>query len=403
MKKDGRLLPSLNSYSKKIFSLIRTLGPVSKTELQKRTKIKMSTLNRILQPLVDQDIVRIVGDGDSTGGRRPKLYDISTSKYFLVGIDLSRTYLQVILTDLKPGLIDQRQIPMNETMTPEKTLNVIESMVKEMVSRLPNKEYKLLGAGIGAPGPLSRKEGMILNPRRFAANGWVNVPICSKVEELLGIPVIIDLGVNAAVTAEYMLGSGKGRSSLAFINCGVGIRSAFISEGKIVRTLNDREDAFGHMIIDVDGIKCDCSNYGCIDCYSSIAAIEGNFQKACKTGRSTQIKKAIESIDYKDICAAAEQGDELSREILTNAAVIIGTGLSNYIKLLNPEHVIISGPLAKFSQIFFETVVSTARKKCQGLHELPSQFERIGSLKDNAIAIGASALCLENLLERDSI
>ncbi len=88
---------------------------------------------------------------------------------------------------------------------------------------------------------------------------------------------------------------------------------------------------------------------------------------------------------------------------LNNAAVIIGTGLSNYIKLLNPEHVIISGPLAKISQIFFETVVSTARQKCQGLHELPSQFERVGYLKDNAIAIGASALCLENLLERDSI
>jgi predicted NBD/HSP70 family sugar kinase len=39
------------------------------------------------------------------------------------------------------------------------------------------------------------------------------------------------------------------------------------------RLANDAEDAFGHMVINVDGEACSCGNYGCIDCYSSIYRI----------------------------------------------------------------------------------------------------------------------------------
>lgn len=393
------MLSSLSSDSKRVFSFIQGQGPISKSELRALAKIKISTLNRIIEHLVEHQIIQNVGDGNSTGGRKPTLYDISPERYLVVGIDLSRTYLQVILADLKLRLVDQRQTAMSEAMTPEKALTTIDAMVREMTSNLPNRQFRIIGAGIGAPAPISRKDGMILNPGLFAAPGWVDVPIRSLVHDLLRIPAVIEVGTNAALFAEYLLGSGKGRRSIAFINCGVGIRSSFISEGMIMRTLNDIEDAFGHMIVNADGLKCDCSNYGCIDCYSSIGAILRNFQNAYKTGRATSIEKPLELIDHKDICIAAENGDLLSREILTSAAVIIGTGLSNFIKLLNPDLVIISGPLAKNSRIFYETVISVAAQKCRGLHEAPNKFERIGALQDSAIALGASALCLDRLLE----
>jgi predicted NBD/HSP70 family sugar kinase len=91
---------------------------------------------------------------------------------------------------------------------------------------------------------------------------------------------VIDNGANTTILAEYNFGAGKGYQNIAYFNCSTGIRTGAISAGTIVRTINDAEDAFGHMVIKVDGEPCSCGNYGCIDCYSSIYAIIQKYNAA---------------------------------------------------------------------------------------------------------------------------
>jgi predicted NBD/HSP70 family sugar kinase len=254
--------------------------------------------------------------------------------------------------------------------------------------------------GLGTVGPLEREQGVMISPKNFAATGWIGSPIKRMLEQELKLPVIIDNGANTAVLAEHFFGDGKEFQNIAYFHCSVGIRTGVISAGTIVRTINDAEDAFGHMVIDfVDGELCSCGNYGCIERYSSIFAIVQKFTVALKKGRVSKVIKPIEQIDYMDICEAAETGDDLAREIISNAATIFGAGLANYINLLNPSLVILSGPLVKQSGLFYQICTTSALKRIYSKPAKRIIFSKGGRFGDDAVSLGAAAMVIENHLK----
>ena len=81
--------------------------------------------------------------------------------------------------------------------------------------------------------------------------------------------ICIDNGASVAVIGEYNFGIGKGKQNIAYINCGVGIRTGIISSGVLIRTINNLEDAFGHMVVEHNGEVCSCGNSVCIGKYLS--------------------------------------------------------------------------------------------------------------------------------------
>ena len=348
MKNNFNPLFDIKEEGKMIFSLIQKKGPLAKNELREVTGMKLSSLNRIMRPLVQKELIAGAEIGESTGGRKPVLYGVNRENYYIIGIDISRTYTQVVVINLKMDILCRRQFAMDETCTPEKTAKLISEAVSEEFRQLSIGKQMILGAGLGTVGPLDRERGVMLDPGNFPAPGWIDTPVKDILERELGYPVIIDNGANTAVLAEFLFGDGKNMKSTAYFNCGIGIRTGVISSGNIVRTVNDTEDVFGHMIIDVDGERCNCGNYGCIECYSSIPAIVRKFISELKKGRSSSLSKPLEEINYIDICVAAEKKDNTAREVITGAAIIFGSGLANYINLLNPGLVILSGPLIRY-------------------------------------------------------
>ncbi len=398
MNESLKIFQCLSEESKNIFSLIQKKGPLTKNKLLLMTKIKLTSLNRFMQPLEEQGLVVEVGTGASTGGRKPVLYDVNPSRFYLVGLDISRTYTQVIITNLKMEILDRRRFLMQECFTPVKTVKTISTTLKEMLKALLIDTSMLLGVGLGTIGPLDRAEGVILNPKNFPAKGWHHTWIKRVLEQELALPVMIDNGANTAAVAELLFGSGRNLSNIAYFNCGIGIRTGVISSGTIVRTINDAEDAFGHMVIDVDGEQCSCGNYGCIERYSSIPSIVQKYGSAVKKGKFSAVSKPLQEINYMDICDAAEQKAELAREIITDAAAIFGAGLANYMNLLNPDLIVLSGPLIMHSPLFYQVCTRIALKKYYLKEEGKVIFSRGGHFKDSAIAVGAAAMVIESYL-----
>lgn len=394
-------LMELREEAKAVLDIVLMRGPVTKADIQDMTKMKLSTLNRVMKPLEDKGFVLESSIGESTGGRKPVLYDVNTKEYYLIGIDISRTYTSMAVVNMKMEVLHQKKFAMLESSTPEEVVHKILDFVKDSFKHLRIEKEMIIGIGIGTVGPLDRENGIMLNPVNFLSAGWRNIPIRKMLEDAVGLPVIIDNGANMAALAEYIYGEGKGTCNLAYINCGMGIRTGAISSGTVVRTIDDAEDAFGHMVIDVDGEPCTCGNYGCIECYSSIPAIVDKFARELKKGRATIVEGAPEDIDYVKICRAAENNDELAKETVTGAAAIFGVGLANYINLLGPQAVILSGPLIEHSRLFFETCTSIALKKCFLKGENRIRFTRFGFFRDNAIAVGAAASMLEEVLNQN--
>lgn len=400
---DSDILSGLGVESKRIFSMILRRGALTKGELAQLSGLKLTTLKRMMQPLEDLNLIVEADIGESTGGRKPVLYDVNPQKYYVVGLDISRMYTQAVLTNLKMVPVETYRFEMHQELNPQRTLQLIQDWFMDVSQKLMSSNGLIIGIGLGTVGPLDRSNGLILNPANFAAEGWENIPLRSLLEERLGLPVLIDNGANAAVLAEACYGIGKGIKNIMYLNCGIGIRTGVISSGAFVRTINDTEDAFAHMVIDVEGKDCSCGNCGCIEQYSSITAITREFLAELKKGQVSIVVKPVQKITYLDICKAAEANDLLARKVLQNAAGIMGTGLANFIKLLNPGLVVLSGPLIKHSKLFYLECVETALQKSFGNTDKNIIFSRGGYFSENAISIGSAAMVLENYLDKDGL
>ena len=403
MYDEKNIFASLSSESKYIFGLIQKKGPITKNTLVKLTNLNISTLNRIMLPLDQLDLITTAGTDESSGGRKPILYKVTPIKYFVVGIDISRTFTRITITNLIMETIHTKNFPMTDDHVPDITVDQISETLDCMLHDKNIDKTQLLGVGLGTVGPINNNKTTMLFPFHFPSNSWNEVPIKKLLESKLQLKVFIENGANTAVLSEYHFGHGKNFDSVAYFNCGVGIRSGAILSGKIVKTVNESEDAFGHMIVDVDGDRCSCGNFGCIECYASILSITKKFVSEIKKGRSSSILKDPDEITYEDICNAAKENDLLSKEIITNAAVIFGTGLSNYINLFNPDIIILSGPLIINSELFYDISINTAQRKSYPKKISQVIFKRIGYFGDNTIATGAAAMTIEEFLSLDNL
>ena len=397
MNDNINILKNLSQDEKKIFNSLQKNGPITKSKISILTGIKLTTLNYTMEPLEKSRIIVQKSIGESTGGRKPVLYDVNLAKYYIIGIDLSRVYTEVIVTDLKMKILYKEMFYMDNSCSPEETVRKIDEIINKAYLNSELSYMKLVGIGLGTVGPLDIKNGIMISPINFKTLGWSNVPIKAMLEKKLKCPIIIENGVNAALIGEYFYGIGKGIENIAYLNCGIGIRTGTVLSGNLIRTINDEEDALGHMIVDIAGEQCKCGNVGCIECYSSINAIIKKFSLEVKKGRYTIIDKKWENIEYEDICIAAERNDDLSKEIITNAALVLGTGIVNYINLLNPGLVILSGPLIINSKLFYNECVKSVLKKLYPDRRKRIIFSRGGYFKENAISIGAVALVIEDI------
>ncbi|MCM0649963.1 ROK family transcriptional regulator [Clostridium swellfunianum] len=391
-------LSYFNENSKLLLSLIQKKGPIAKSELLLIGNMTLSTLQRAIKPLIDEGLIIESAIGESTGGRKPTLYDINPKDFYVIGVDISRTYLRVVITNLNiSNIFLEKVLPIS---SPQESVRVICNTITEKLNQLSIPKSMVLGIGIGTVGPLDREKGLILNPRNFPSNEWVNFPLKMEIEKNLNLPAFIDNGANCAVLAEQLFGAGSSFKSVSYFNLGIGVRTGIISSGSLIRTTTDSEDSFGHMVIDMDGDKCSCGNYGCVECYCSINAIKNKFISKVKIGRNTSSSKPLDEITYMDICKMAENGDELAKEVITNSASVFGLALANYINLLNPELVILSGPLIKYSPLFYSVATATASKRFYLKDRSKIIFNKGGNFQDNSIALGSAAMVFEDLLSK---
>ncbi|WP_243129577.1 MULTISPECIES: ROK family protein [Clostridium] len=358
---------SLNIRCKNIFGVVQKNGPITKSKLIDITKIKLTTLNRDLKILIDEKIIVETDIGESTGGRKPSLYDVNTEKFYIVGIDISRTYTRIVITNLKLEIIGEETL--NHDYNIENSNDIILTSLKILFRKLHVKESELLGIGIGIVG------GFNINP------------LYKRLKEEFNVSICIDNGANTAVIGEYYFGSGKGKNNIVYINCGVGIRTGIISSGVLIRAINNLEDVFGHMVVDVNGELCSCGNHGCIESYVSIPYIIKKFKDESKVN---------DDIGYRDICRLSEEGNKVATNIIKKSALYFGIGLSNYIKLFNPELIILSGPLIQNSRVFYEECRKVAVEKCHVKNE-NIIFARGGLYEDKSIAIGACVMVIQKM------
>ncbi|NNJ28632.1 ROK family transcriptional regulator [Lacrimispora defluvii] len=364
-------------------------GDITKNEIAEALDMKLTSLNNILYPMKEQGIVIETVQGQPNGGRRPTLYSINQNDYLVIGVDISILYVKVILANIKMEILYKEDFGMDETCTPEKTMEQIAKIIKKIKKKFDSDGERLLGVGIGTVGPLRAEDAVLLENQDFYAAGWKNVRLREMLESKIQDEVQVANGVNCAALLEYLYGSGKNHKNIGYFNCGMGIRVGTIASDKIIRSLNDEEEAFSKMQLFLPTGK-QKSNY--IEDYITIKAINRKYMELIPV----DVSGGENSLPlFMKIVGEAEKEDGIARQVIDEAAEIMGIGLSNFIRLLDIDLIIMGGPLVRSCPRYYE---KCAKVVAGNINDKKTQFEMLGKFGNDGIALGAAVMLVENLI-----
>lgn len=373
--------------------------PVSKLQLKEITRLKYSTLVRIVTWFLDNHIISVADNGKSTGGRKPALYGICSDAGYIIGIDIARMYTKVALMDFRCNVVKSEVFGMSEESTCNQTIDRICTLIDGFKAGIDHS--RILGIGIGVVGPIDKEKGIIANPVNFLGSGWEFVSLKAYFKEKTGLPVFVDNGVNTAALAEYRSLDVKGVSLLAYVTAGIGQRLGIIYNGKLLNNSGRDEGSFGHVTVEKNGRPCYCGNTGCLEAYASIPSVMDRFKDEIRNGRrSSLLEKAdfdLSTVTFDMFCQAVEENDELANEMINSAADHFSTAIADMVKIFNPEIVVLGGPFIQKCKKFFLLTIQLTKAKIQ-FYTLSNTVFNAGNLTDHAAVVGAGYLVLDHFL-----
>ncbi|WP_424765639.1 ROK family protein [Paenibacillus sp. sgz302251] len=381
---------------KQAFDRIMRLGLVSKAELMKMLTITSTSLTRVLEELLNDGLIIASELGRSTGGRKPILYKVNPAHRAVFGVEISRFFSSIGLYDLELKPLAFKRWKMDEGMTPDKLIQKIVLLAEQMLKERSINREQVIGIGVGAVGPLSREEGIILKPRHFPAKGWSNVPLAKRLEQQLGLPALLDNGANTAIIGEHWALRDEKVQHMLYVHAGVGLRTAMMSGGQIVRGAVDMEGSFGQMIIQTDGPRLgDEGNYGALEAFVSIPALEKRIQLALASDqlRATSVS-TLQDIRFDALQDALLSKDAIVTEQFMQTASYLGIGIANLINILHPEAVILGGPLVNVHRTVYDKVIEVARSNIYYSPQYEPAFSQ-GQLTEDAVTAGAAVMMLQ--------
>jgi len=395
------VLDTLPEKSVQVFEYIYKRRTLSKVDLCGLLDKNMTFINRMVAPLEASGLIIPTGKGDSTGGRKPTLYEVNPKGLYVGAFNISSTYCEVALVNLKLEPLFMERFAMPAQDGPDQVVPHLVSLLLMGMEKFRIANGQICGIGVSVFGSFNAESGSINRPIALYANeAWLGYPLAGRIEELTGLHVEMEKGTNAAALLEYLYGKGRKEHRMLYVLCAMNIRTAFILNGIIVNAAPNNEDAFGHMTIDMDGEACECGNYGCVAAYATIPSIIRTFCIELKKGRVSVVAKRPEDVTFEDICQAVEVKDQLAVEVITRSATILGSALANYINLVGPSVVIISGLIPQRCGLYYTVAVQTARKKTERLlSNTTIRFENGGTF-DHAITLGSASVVVERMIER---
>jgi len=363
-----------------VLNYVRERAPISRAEIAQETALQRSTISLIVDELKAQGLIEEF-EGESTGGRPPTLLQLRAADAVAIGVDLSTKYTIVATSDLAGRVLEKEEFPTDANS--QTTLNRIIDSARKLIK----KGIDIEGIGISLPGLVDSETGNALFIPRFKWRDW---NVAEEVRVATGLPVRVDNDANAMALAELWFGRPEIREVRDFILILVeeGLGTGIVFDGQVYHGVVGAAGEFGHMIIGTNApVACASGSRECWEAFASERAALARYVKL--DGGSN----AYGDITFSQMMDRALNGESDARAALIETAHYLGIGISNLIKGLSPEAVIVGGQIARVWPLIAEELKTAVEENmmCRGL---PSAGVIGSTLGANPRLMGALSLVL---------
>lgn len=293
-----------------------------------------------------------------------------------LGIDIGGTNVKFGVIDEDYSIVKKTSIPTNAKRTSDDVLSDITAKAKELCG-----EFDIEAVGMGCPGRVDQENGICISAGNLP---FRNTPVAQTVGDALGKRTALANDAKCAVFGELHAGVGRDYNNFAIMMLGTGVGGGVVINKKILRGLHDGAGEFGHLIVDVNGRKCSCGQYGCLEHYASVTAlIEQTKDAVEKNPDSLLARMCAEKVSGKSAFEAKRQGCPVAAAVVDRYISYIAVGATNVFRVLQPEVLVIGGAISNEGDEIIVPLRSKISPRCPVTASM---------LKNDAGIVGAVAM-----------
>ncbi|HEX5762394.1 MAG TPA: ROK family protein [Solirubrobacterales bacterium] len=304
-----------------------------------------------------------------------------------IGIDLGGTKMLLGVLDSDSSVLWESR----ERSTGHEEAELVELMVRE-IEEARAQRPGVEAIGLGIPATIDHEKGLAISA--------VNLPIASlPIRDLLaertGLPVFVDNDANVAALAEHLNGAGHGARDMVMLTIGTGIGGGLILGGEIYRGARGAGAELGHVVIDMDGPRCQgsCPNHGCVEALASGTALGREGREAAGREPDSALGRMSaegREVDGRAVTEAAQAGDRTAIGVFDLVGRRLGVALAGFANIFEPETIVIGGGVMAAGDLLLEP--ARAELQARALPPMNRTPVVAAELGGDAGMIGAAAM-----------
>lgn len=303
---------------------------ISKPQLCKRCDITASTVQNIVEKLVDKGAVLSFGQMDSTGGRRARQYKINQEFKLAVSVSIRLNCADIAIVNMGLEILHHTHMEIRlDSAGPESYTAILVEAIRKLIADNEIQIDRISGVGVTVPGPTYFESGTI---REIAgAPLWQDFPLGARLFSALNLPVWVDKDAFAGLQYLAFTNQITLDKTTVYITILEGISAAVMMKGEVFRGSNSLAGEIGHITVRRDGSRCHCGNTGCLELYCSDLGIISQYNMQSE-GKSQNIDEIIR---------LAEGGDETAQQVFVQAVRYLVDTTCNVIMNYDPNEIVI--------------------------------------------------------------
>jgi glucokinase len=368
-----------------ILELIRRKGPTSRSYIAQNLQISLPTVMRIVDELIEEKLVRELGETEWSGGRRRTLIELNAKEHLTVGLDLGGTKFYGAVTDLSGCVLFEQTLARHNTKGEESYTLMVE-LITQLLEQARGTGKSVMGIAIGVPGVTYHDRGVI----EWAPSlEWRDFPLEERVRNHFGLPAIVDNDVNLAALGEVWFGAGRDASNLIVINIGTGIGAGVVIDGAIYRGAHQMAGEIGYLLPGREYLAEKYPDFGALEL---LAAGTGIAQRAQQVIQQCQIDLHIETVTVETVFDAYRRDAPWAIDIIEETTDYLAIAIAAVTTFFDPEVIVLGGGVVNSADLLIPPIL----KQLQGRIPLTPTITA-SSLGNRGAVLGGMINLLHNI------
>ena len=365
-----------------VLELLRREPSVSRSDIGRKLGISLPTVMRIIDGLIDRNLVVELEEKEYSGGRRKQMLQFNQKDNLVIGIDLGGMTIYGALADIGGNILSDRKFSMPDLAdSGAKLLGIMFQIIQEYLDLAIQQGKKVLGVGIGAPGITRREDGVVV---WAPSTKWRNFPLKQKIQEKFpNLTILVDNDANLAALGEQWFGAGANYTDIFFLSLGGGTGGAVILDGMLYRGAHAAAGEVGSSLLNKEDLSFVKERYGALE----MSASGNGILTMARAALEDQLSLAeLDALDLEMIHRAFVAGEPWAKSIINQLIDSIAVIIINCSSLIDPEVVILYGQVVDaFNQDNF--LITAIEKKIKGLPPFNPKI-KASLLGKNAVIMG---------------